>query len=61
MKTLPLTGTTFSLSGHIPGMNSLAITNPELAKQAHGWDPTTVAAMSNKKRERICDEQRRYT
>ncbi len=40
---------------------SLAETHPDIAAQAHGWDPTTVAAMSNKKREWICDEQRRYT
>ena len=31
------------------GFNDLATTNPELAAQADGWDPTTVLAFSNKK------------
>lgn len=38
------------------GYNDLATTNPELATQAHGWDPTTVAAMSDKKCQWICGE-----
>jgi translation initiation factor IF-1 len=38
------------------GYNDLATTHPELAKQAHGWDPTTVTAMSNKKLDWICEE-----
>ena len=40
----------------IVGYNDLATVNPELAKQAHGWDPVTVTAMSHKKRGWICDE-----
>ena len=31
------------------GFNDLATTNPELAAQADGWDPTTLTAGSNKK------------
>ncbi len=31
------------------GFNDLATTNPELAAQADGWDPTTVTAGSNKR------------
>ena len=31
------------------GYNDLATTNPELAAQADGWDPTTVTTHSNKK------------
>jgi plastocyanin len=38
-------------SGHqvLAGYNDLATTNPELAEQAHGWDPTTLTAGSGKK------------
>ena len=32
----------------LAGYNDLASTNPELAKQADGWDPKTLAAHSNK-------------
>ncbi len=32
-----------------PGFNDLATLNPELAAQAHGWDPTTLTAGSGKK------------
>ena len=31
------------------GFNDLATTHPELARQADGWDPTTVVAGSNKR------------
>jgi hypothetical protein len=31
------------------GVSDLATTNPELAAQAFGWDPTTLSAFSNKK------------
>jgi len=37
-----------------PGFNDLQTTNPELAKQAHGWDPTTITAGSGKKVGWIC-------
>jgi hypothetical protein len=33
----------------IQGVNDLATTHPELAAQAHGWDPRTLKAHSNKK------------
>ncbi len=36
------------------GFNDLATTHPELAKEAYGWDPTTVSAGSDKKREWKC-------
>ena len=38
-----------------PGFNDCATTHPELAAQAHGWDPTTVMAGTNKKLEWKCD------
>lgn len=34
----------------LSGFNDLATTHPELAKQANGWDPTTVVAGTPKKR-----------
>ena len=37
------------------GFNDLATTHPEIAAQAHGWDPATVTAGSHKKFEWICD------
>jgi hypothetical protein len=33
----------------LPGYNDLATTNPQLATQADGWDPTTLTAHSGKK------------
>ncbi len=36
------------------GFNDIATTHPELAKEAHGWDPKTEIAGSNKKFEWIC-------
>jgi len=43
-------------SGLIPivGINDLASTNPELAAQADGWDPTTVSQGSDKRAGWIC-------
>jgi hypothetical protein len=38
------------------GFNDLASNNPELAKQAHGWDPSTSTARSTEQREWICDK-----
>jgi hypothetical protein len=35
--------------------NDLATTHPELAKQAFGWDPTTISAWSHKKADWICE------
>ncbi len=36
------------------GFNDLATTHPELAKEAHGWDPKTLVAGSNKKVKWMC-------
>jgi hypothetical protein len=41
----------------LAGFNDLATTHPELAKQAYGWDPTTVVAGSHKKLSWICNTQ----
>ena len=38
----------------MPGLNDLATTHPELAAQAHDWDPTTCMAGSNEKRHWRC-------
>ena len=38
------------------GFNDLATTNPDIAEEAHGWDPTTVSAGSDKKREWKCKQ-----
>jgi hypothetical protein len=40
----------------LPGFNDLATTNPELAAQADGWDPSTVFANTNKKLSWKCPE-----
>jgi hypothetical protein len=40
----------------LSGYNDLATTHPELAAEAHGWDPTTVTAGSNQKRKWLCSE-----
>ncbi len=37
------------------GFNDLVTTHPEIAAQAHGWDPTTVSAGSTKKRAWKCE------
>jgi hypothetical protein len=49
-------------SGHrvLVGYNDLATTNPELAAQADGWDPTTLNAGSNKKVGWKCVEGHRW-
>jgi len=38
----------------VPGVNDLATLYPEVAKQADGWDPGTVASKSGKKLEWLC-------
>ena len=38
------------------GFNDLHSKFPEIAKQAYGWDPTTVFAFSNKKRQWRCSQ-----
>ena len=37
-----------------PGFNDLASKHPEIASQAHGWDPTKISSSSNKKVEWRC-------
>lgn len=37
-----------------PGFNDLATINPELAKQADGWDPTQVTSRASKKLKWVC-------
>jgi len=39
----------------IIGVNDLATTNPELAAQAHGWDPTTVVKSTYRHAEWQCE------
>jgi|688.fasta_scaffold208594_1 hypothetical protein len=43
-------------SGHVVnvGVNDLATLNPDLASEAHGWDPSQVAMFSNRKLEWKC-------
>jgi hypothetical protein len=45
-------------SGRLPlvGQNDLTTTHPELAEQAHGWDPSTVSFGSDRKLEWKCRE-----
>ena len=38
----------------VPGKNDFASLLPEIAKEAYGWDPSTVSIGSNKKKEWIC-------
>ena len=40
----------------LAGFNDLATTHPEIALQAHGWDPTKVIAGTNRKLEWKCQE-----
>ena len=44
----------------LSGFNDLATTHPELAKQAHGWDPKTVVTGSHKKLEWVCEKGHRW-
>jgi hypothetical protein len=43
-------------SAVLAGFNDLATTHPELAAEAHNWNPTTITAGSNKKREWQCQQ-----
>ena len=45
----------------LAGFNDLATTNPEVAEQAVGWDPTTVTAGSNIKFRWRCGEGHEWT
>ena len=40
----------------LKGFNDLTTTNPELAKEAYGWDPKTIIAGSGKKLAWICSD-----
>jgi hypothetical protein len=42
------------------GFNDLATSNPELAKEAYGWDPKTLLPYSNKKMEWICSREHKW-
>jgi len=44
-----------------PGFNDLATTHPELAAQADGWDPRTLSAGANKKRQWKCELGHKWT
>jgi hypothetical protein len=45
----------------LAGFNDLATTNPELATEADGWDPTTLTANSNKEAAWRCNLGHRWT
>jgi hypothetical protein len=45
----------------LKGFNDLATTHPELAKQAYGWDPSTVFAGTIKKYDWKCEEGHIYS
>lgn len=38
----------------IPGVNDLATLRPDIAREAHGWDPSTVTTGSSRKFDWIC-------
>jgi hypothetical protein len=44
----------------ISGINDLATTHPEIAKQADGWDPTSVSYGNESKRWWLCAEGHRF-
>jgi hypothetical protein len=44
----------------VKGVNDLATTHPEIAKEAYGWDPTTVIAGSHKKLKWECNKHHRW-
>ena len=45
----------------LPGVNDLATLRPEIAAQAHGWDPSTVVIYANKRREWRCHRGHTWT
>jgi len=45
----------------LKGFNDLATTHPLLAKQALGWDPTTVVAGSGKKVMWLCESEHKFS
>lgn len=44
----------------LTGFNDLATTHPDVAKEADGWDPTSVIAGSNKKLKWVCPYGHRW-
>ena len=44
----------------LAGYNDLATTNPGIAAEAHGWDPTTITQHSSKKRSWECSKGHHY-
>jgi hypothetical protein len=42
-----------------PGFNDLATTNPDLAKDADGWDPTQITGRASKKLKWVCNRGHR--
>ena len=44
----------------IPGENDLATLFPEIAKEADGWDPTTITKGSTKKLPWKCDKGHKW-
>jgi hypothetical protein len=40
----------------LSGFNDLLTKNPEIAREAHGWDPSSVTERSGKKRKWKCDQ-----
>jgi len=44
----------------LSGFNDLQTTNPEIAKEAKGWDPTTVRAGSHQKFKWVCSHGHEY-
>ena len=44
----------------IIGINDLVTTHPDIAKEADGWDPTTLTASSNKKRIWKCEQGHKW-
>lgn len=45
----------------LKGFNDIGTSHPEVAKEANGWDPSTVVAGSHKKREWKCPHNHIYT
>jgi hypothetical protein len=43
------------------GFNDLKTTHPNIAKQAYGWDPTSVSGGSSKKLDWICEKKHIWT
>jgi hypothetical protein len=56
------TGCPFCCNNRVlPGFNDLATTNPALAAEADGWDPTVILSGTDKKVDWNCSEGHRWT